>query len=337
MAYATAGKAAKWVALELGRSITNREHRKEVFERLNDIRRLFYTAYQKVRLNFHIDLCFEVSEFYENCPSCGTEPGVYSGFSLPQCVETVEQAWVSGIPMKIYNRWYEYKSGIKGSGNAAKLIDMGDSYPLPISWKPGTCETLRFTALSQADCGKIVRVTFINSSGEKKTEEIPLSLTGLCLSEMALEVVRPGGIILPNDLVDGVVVTGESGFTYGELAHNVEIPTFRRMKVPGVCCGQIIQISATRRFSEVSFDWEVIETDNKLAILEALRYLKIMEVNSSDAQWIAKANMHMRNLIEYISGGNLKNEGATAVRRLDLIPGKTRRSGLRSNRGGVMR
>jgi len=334
MAFVTAAKAAGWVATELGRSMTNREHRREVFDRLNDIRRLFYSAYQKVRLNFHIDLCFEVSEFYEECPTCGTAPATYAGFSLPQCVETVEQAWISGIPLKIYNRWYEYKSGIQGSGNTTKLVDMGDNFPLPISWKTGTCEKLRFMAQSEKDCGKLARVTLVNSEGSNVTEEIPLTLAGSCTAGSALDLMRPGGIILPSDMVGGVTVSGETGSVYGELAPGIEIPTFRRMKVPGACCGQIIQVSATRRFAEVHFDWEIIETDNKLAILEAHRYLKIMEVNSSDAQWIAKANMHLRNMVELIAGTNAKNEGASTVRRLDLIPEKTRRTGLIANRRG---
>lgn len=329
MSFVTTAKAMTWVAEELGRSLPSQS--KEVLSRLNDVRRLFYSAYQKIRLNFYSDLCFKLEELPEECPTCGDSPSTYLGFALPHELEQVEQAWLSGIPMNIHNSWYEYQTHTQGYTEKAKLIDMGIDYPLAKDWCPGTCETLRFIAESPEDCGKKIRVSFINSTDSLETREITLNLDGVCVTEVK-SLTRPGGIVILDDLCGGLTVTGKSGVLYGYIHPGTSIPAFRRLKATNGCLGNIVHIKATRKFQEVCFGWEVIETDNKLAILEALRYLKVLETNSSDAQWIAKAKMHMQNCIELIAGANYRSDGGSSVRFLNLRPVKVTRTGLRRNR-----
>lgn len=329
MSYVTTSKALTWVAEELGRSLPSQ--RQEVLSRLNDVRRLFYTAYQKIRLNFYSNVCFRLEELPEECPLCGDEPATYLGLTLPHEMEQVEMAWLSGIPMNIHNGWYEYQTHTQGYTSKAKVVDMGIDYPLARDWLPGTCETLRFTVENHEDCGKRIRVSYYSSTGELETREIALNLDGVCITEVS-SLKRPGGIVIMDSLVGGLTVTGGSGKIYGFIHPGTSVPAFRRLKVTNGCCGEIVHVKATRKFQEVSFDWEVIETDNKLAILEAVRYLKVLETNSSDAQWIAKSRMHMQNVIEFIAGANYRSDGSSSVRFLNLRPVKINRTGLRRNR-----
>ena len=331
MPHASTREALSWLASESGRSVES--HRKELVEQLNDARRLFYSLNNRIRLDFHIDACFSVKEFYEPCLTCGCEPEVYYGITLPQEMEQVESVWIGTTPVTIYNRWLQYRDGIQGKGSSVKAIDVGNDFPIQSEWHPNKCIKPVFMASNQADCGKVITVTFTNANNEERRETLKLATTGVSTTSEVRSLKRPGGIVLPADLAGGIEVYDCMGGQHLGFFHpKVDVPAFRRLKLTGVCCGSIVHVHATRRFTNVEFDWEVIETDNKLAIMEAMRYLKIMAVNSSDAQWIAKARMHMDNMITYLGGDNLRDEGPATVRQLDFIRMPVKRSGLRSRK-----
>lgn len=331
MPHTTVKKAIEWLAQEKGRNIKSQRH--ELVTLLNDVRRLFYSLNQRIRLDFHIEGCFVVQEFHEPCIKCGDCPASYLGVTLPQEIETVEAIWSHTSPVTIYNRWVEYSDGISGRGSALKMIDAGNDHPLQIEWDPKTCIRPVFMATNMADCGKEVTVSFKDANFEDKRETVKLAMTGVSTTSEVRQLTRPGGIVLPNDLVGGVEVYDCIGGQHlGYLSPKEVVPGFRRVKISSVCCGSVVKIVGSRKFSELEFDWEVVETDNKLAILEASRYLSIMSVNSSDAQWLAKARQHMDNMIAFLGGDNLRNEGPTVVRHMDFHKVPLRRSGLTSKR-----
>lgn len=331
MSYIQAREALEWIAAEKGRSVDG--NRKELITYLNDARRLFYSIFQKVRLDAHIEACFLVKEFYEPCIECNGSPATYLGITLPPEMEQVEAAWIGTTPITSYNKWMEYQDGIKGKGSSLKMIDMGNDYPLQIDWNPSKCIKPVFVPINSSDVGKEVVVNFLDSNNESRMERLRLSGSGSATTSEVRSFKRPAGIVLPPNLAGGIEVYDcIGGANLGFLHPKISIPSFRRMKVTDVCCGSTIQVRGLRRFTEIEFDWEVVETDNKLAILEALRYLAIMSVNSSDAQWIAKARMHMDNLTNYLGGDNLRDEGPTTVRHMDFLKAKLRRSGLRTRK-----
>jgi hypothetical protein len=330
MAYASIQQALEWFAEARGKSVTS--HRKELLTKINDARRFIYSLNQRIRLDFHLEACFEAKTYYEPCVNCADAPATYVGITLPQEMEAVEAIWGGTTPMPIYNKWVEYDEGIKGRGDPLKAIDMGNDFPIQIEWSPCSCIKPVFMATSQADCGKEIVVSFKDSLNQHKTERLKLATTGTTTTSEVKSIDRPGGIVLPA-LESGVEVYDCIGGSYLGFYHpKTSIPAFRRMKITGVCCGQTVRVRASRKFTELEFNWEVIETDNKLALLEAMRYLDIMTVNSSDAQWLAKARMHAENVINFLGGDNLRNEGPTVVRRFDFLGGMTRRSKLMSRR-----
>lgn len=328
--YATVQEALVWLGDETGQ-----KPRQEQLVNLNDARRLLYTVYQRLRLDFHIEACFCVKTFCQSCFTCGDDGIVtYDGISLPNEMEQIEAAWANSRPIPMYDKWFEYKNGLKLSeGSQLRFIDMGGDYPLEDDWACGTCVKLKFMALDGKDCGKLVTVKYINPDGEDRMEQIPLTTEGNCIEGSVSKMHRPGGIVLPVGLSGGVLVQDSiTGKLLARLHPRITVPSFRRLKLTGTCCGSQVYVRATRKYTELYFDWEVIETDNKLALLDAYRYLKTIGLNSSDPTWLQKAAAYMSNVEAYLSGGNLRSDGASTIRNIQLLTQEGRRSGLRSRR-----
>ena len=328
--YATVKEALGWLESDVGS-----KDRRTLLEYLNDARRLFYTVHQRLRLDFYSEACFCVDDFCQHCFSCGDNTeGTFVGISLPNEMEQVEAAWVNSRPIPLYDKWMEYKHGLKLSeGSQLRFIDVGGDYPLERDWGCNRCVKLKFIAIDPDDCGKQVTVKYTAPGGTEKLEHIGLTLEGNCVESHVEKLARPGGIVLPPGLVGGVLVQdAESGKLLARLHPRISVPSFRRLKLTGTCCGNQVYVRATRKYTELYFDWEVVETDNKLAILDAHRYLRIMSNNSSDPTWLQKAAAHMSNVEGYLSGANSRSDGASTIRNINLLPQEKRRSGLRSRR-----
>lgn len=319
---ATVAEALSWLEGEIG----NAGSRKEALERLNDVRRLFYSLYDHARMNFYVEVCLPVQSFCMPCESCGDS---YLGITLPPEANQAESMWINRSPIPLYNDWYEYQTfrRIDQSGTL-KGIDLGSDFPLQTdNQKP--CR-MRFTAVAKEDVGKIVRLNFLDSNHERQEVALKLAADGVVTAAHVLRLDKPGGIVLPVDLVGGVIVqNADTNKKLAMLHPKRPVPGFRRIKFTGLAEGDQVFIKATRRFMPVEFDWEVIETDNKLAILDAYRYLKIMAVNSSDAQWLAKAKAHITNVTQYIGADNYANDGGSSIRHLRITPFKRGQSRLR--------
>lgn len=318
--YTTMEEAIHWMAEEQGKN-PDRD-RVGLVRDINDARRVFYTLYQKVRLDFHIEGCVAVQEFCVPCINCDT-PETYLGISLPAEIEQLEALWTGCQSVPLYDKWVEYKTFRRSSDSClTKGIDMGGDWPIQADIPCGQCAKLKFTATDQSDCGKVVTVRYRDAGYEHRTQRIPLSMDGQCIETPAYSVDRPGGIVLPVGLNGGVLVTNATdGQPFGTLHPKITVPTFRRHKLAGVCKGDHVAFRATRKYTELYFDWDVIEVggEQKLALIEAHRYNKLIGSGSADPAWIAKANVHFQNVSQYIAGSNMRSDGATVTRRIDLF------------------
>lgn len=329
--YATVEESLLWVGEDIGPS----KPRPERLTKLNDARRLFYSIHQRLRLDFYIEACFCIKDFCQSCYTCGNgEEVVYSGISLPNEMQQVEAAWINDRPIPMYDKWYEYQHGIKSNNNSyLKFIDMGGDFPLESDWDCGKCAKLKFIALDGADCGKKVTVKYVAPGGDEKFEEVTLTSEGNCIEGVAEKLHRPGGIVLPTGLAGGVMVQDAlTGQLLARLHPRITVPAFRRLKLTGVCDGGQVNVRATRKYTELYFDWEVVETDNKLALLDAVRYLKAMSIPSTDPGWKASAQVYLQNVEKYLSGDNSRSDGGSTVKRINILPAENRRSGLRMRR-----
>lgn len=328
--YATVQESVGWLESESGT-----KNRITALGHLNDARRLFYTVHQRLRLDFYIEACFLVDDFCQKCFSCGDHiDNTFVGISLPNEMEQVEAAWANSRPIPLYDKWMEYKNGVKLSeGSQLRFIDMGGDYPLERDWGCSTCARLKFIAVDPADCGKVVTVKYKNSDEADKLDQLALSTEGVCTENDVRTLARPGGIVLPTNLSGGVLVQdAHTGKLLARLHPRISVPSFRRLKLTGTCCGNQVYVRATRKYTELYFDWEVVETDNKLAIIDAYRYLKTIGLNSSDPTWLQKAAAYMSNVEAYLSGANSRSDGASTIKYINLLPAEKKRSGLRSRR-----
>lgn len=319
--YSTLEEAIGWIAAESGRH--PERDRSAIVDSINDARRLFYTVYQKVRLDFYIEGCVQVQCFCEPCTGC-TTPSTYMGIVLPADVEQVEALWTGCAAVPLYDKWVEYRTFRRSSDSClTKGIDKGGDFPIQSDIVCGKCAKLKFTALDKVDCGKLVTVQYIDSNREMKMEQVPLALDGACISGEAREVYRPGGIVLPVGMQGGVIV--QDSITGKELARlnpKITVPAFRRLKLSGVNAGEFVAFRGTRKFHELHWNYEVLEVggEQKLALLEAYRYNKLISTGSGDPAWQGKAKMHLDNLTQYIAGSNMRSDGATVTRRVELFP-----------------
>lgn len=327
--YSTLEEAITWIASESGKH--PERDRSSIVDSINDARRLFYTVYQRIRLDFYIEGCVAVQKFCEPCSNCPT-PETYLGITLPADVEQVEALWTGCAAVPLYDKWVEYRTYLGSNSCLTKGIDKGGDFPIQSDIPCGRCSKLKFTAIDKADCGKIITVRYRDVNNEERTDHITLALDGLCTESSAQRVARPGGIVLPVGLVGGVIVQdADTGKALGRLSPKITVPTFRRLKLTGVSEGDIVAFRATRKFTELHWNWDVVEVggEQKLALIEAYRYNKLIGTGSGDPAWTAKAQLHMNNLTQYIAGSNMRSDGATVTRRIDLFPhGWTQRNRL---------
>lgn len=318
--YATIEEAIHWMAEETGKNPIR--DRAVLLRDINDARRVFYTLYQKVRLDFYIEGCVAVQEFCEPCINCDV-PKTYLGIALPADVEQVEALWTGCQAIPLYDRWVEYRTFRRSSDSClTKGIDMGGDHPIQADISCGQCAKLKFSAVDEADCGKLITVSFRDAGYEARTERIKLAMDGTCIETPAYSLDRPGGIVLPVGLTGGVVVQNATdGRFLGRLHPKITVPSFRRLKLAGVCAGDHVAFRATRKFTELYWDWDVIELggEQKLALIEAYRYNKLIGSGSADPAWVNKANIHFQNVSQYIAGSNMRSDGATVTRRIDLF------------------
>lgn len=317
--FSTLEESIRWIAAESGRN--PERDRADIIDSINDARRLFYTVYQRVHLDFYIEGCVAVQKFCEQCNNC---PDTYLGITLPAEVEQVEALWTGCAPVPLYDKWVEYRTFVRGKDSClTKGIDKGGDHPTQADIPCGKCAKLKFTATDKADCGKIITVRYFDASKEERIEHIALSLDGLCIEGVASSIAKPGGIVLPVGVVGGVIIQdSNSGLRLGSLNPKITVPSFRRLKLTGVCEGELVAFRATRKFTELYWNWDVVEVggEQKLALIEAYRYNKLIGTGSGDPAWTAKAKLHLDNLTQYIAGSNMRSDGATVTRRIDLFP-----------------
>ena len=139
--------------------------------------------------------------------------------------------------------------------------------------------------------------------------------------------------MLPPNLVGAVVIADAKGRILSEYSPNIVVPSFRRVKIVGVCCGDQVLVKASRRFKPLYFDTDVIETDNRLAIEETAKYFRYNDNTQADLQYQAKASSHAANAKFYLLGEKSRHRGKGTISNMRINHGPKNRSGLRTKQG----
>ena len=109
MGYTTLGEALKWLEEPTGKTV--KDNRCELVDKLNRIRQHFYLLYGQIDLFMDGEECICVQEFPLDC-NCKES---YLGITLPPEYDGVEAIWLNDVPIKMYDRWREYRAGIKST------------------------------------------------------------------------------------------------------------------------------------------------------------------------------------------------------------------------------
>jgi len=331
MGYTTVGQALYWLEKPTGKTV--KDDRCELIEILNEIRQHFYLLYEDTPLFLDGEECITVQQYPMDCNCKET----FLGITLPPEYETPEAVWINNVPIKMYDKWREYRDGIKsGCGCKLAVYDMQSFYPTERDISPcGECKYIKFKAEHPADCGKTVQISFKDASGQDKTEEVLLANEYIRTETQVMHINDRGGIVLPPGLHGSVTVAEECGRILSVYGPTETVPSYRRMKVEGVCCGDQVYVKANRRFMPLYFDNDVIETDNRLAIQEAARYFQYNNSTRADMQYEAKAATHAANAKFYLLGEKSRHRGKATISQMRYTHGELKQSDLYGKRGSM--
>lgn len=331
MGYATVGQALKWLEQPAGKTV--KDNRCELVELLNRIRQHFYLLYGQLDLFMDGEECITVQEFPLDC-SCKES---FLGITLPPEYDGIEAIWKNDVPIKMYDRWREYRDGIKSAcSTQLAMYDVAEFFPTERELSPcGSCSYVRLKIQNVKDEGKIAIIRYTDANGQQHEDEITLSQDYNKTSRQVRRINPRGGVILPTDLVGAVYIAGSDGRILSEYDPHQTVPSYRRLKLTGVCDGDQVLVRANRRFRPLYFDSDVIETDNRLAIEEAARYFRYNDSTRGDQSYEQKSATHAANAKFYLLGEKGRHRGHATISQIRLSHGPKNRSGLNKKSGSI--
>ncbi len=329
MGYETFGTLLEWIAGPSGKTV--RDNRCELVTLANRIRQHTYLLYETIPLHLDGEECFQVEEFPLDC-NCSE---VYHGITLPVEYETVEAIWRNDVPIKLFDKWREYRTGIKDACSCRlSATDIESFFPTERELAPcGTCCHVKFKAENCDDEGKILTVRYIDSTGHEKEDLIELANHYVKTSKRVLMIKPRGGVVLPKGMIGSIIVADENDRILSNYSPFESVPSYRRLKINGVCCGDQVLVKASRRFHPLFFDTDVIETDNRLAYEEFAKFFRFNDSKSTDPAELAKAQNHAINGQKYLLGEKSRHRGKGTISQVRLNHGPKNRSALRTRAG----
>lgn len=330
MGYTTLGTLLKWLEVPAGKTV--RDNRAELVDLANDIRQHFYMLYEKVQMFMDLEECFCVQKFTHHCDPCGAR---FNGITLPSYIQQIEGMKVSGLPVTLFNKWREYYAGfVARSGCRVESEDLGDGFCTERDI--GDCPfPVKILIKNPRDCSKSVRFSYYDVNNHECTEEFQLSTAYVATQTPLVRFKHPAGIVFSAPLEGGAVIAlcDHKGTIISEVYPGEVIPCLRRVRLANVCENDVVQLRASRRYTPLYFDHDIVETDNKQAFIEMALSFKFTRSQSTDPQVLQKGAWHEGRSKAYLLGEKARDEGGGVVRRVNLLGTKINRSQLPSRRG----
>lgn len=302
-------------------------------DQANRIREKLYNAYRDFELAVDVEECFELQQFCQ----CGQCDESYMGITLPPYMQTVEAAWHSREPITLYTKWRESKVGIKRSADCQLAsYDVPGFFPTERDLYPcGVPDRVQLLAKNRLDDGKLVRLTYEDVSGEERSVEIPLRQGAWMGPDEDVRAIK--SVILPSNLREGVSIRQESGSrVLSEYAPNETVPAYKRVKITGLCANSVIIVLASRKYTPLYFDHDIVEFASRDAIEDCARH--IFYANSgSDGNLMQKAEYHRNLFMETLRGIQSRELGINRENSSSSFGPPVRRSRLISGRNHFIR
>lgn len=326
MSQTSFGTMLQWI--ERPFNTTVERDRPLLVDMANRIREKMYNLYLQYELEVDVEECFEIQDFCR----CGQCEEYYKGVTLPSYMQTVEAAWASKQPINLYSKWRESKVGIAPSEDCKLAIyDMPGFYPTERDLFPCGClDKIQFFPKSPLDAGKVVTISYVNEQNDTITEQVPLLRGSWSSIEGHASSIK--SIILPTQLRGGVSVRQQTGARLlSEYAPHESVPSYRRIKVTGIKCGCVVVIRASRQFTPLYEDHDIVETANRDAIEDAARHLFYAN-SGSEGGMIQKAEYHRQMFEASLRGEQSRKIGINRENSTSSLGPPVRRSRLIQSR-----
>ncbi len=325
------GTLLQWISRPFNTTVN--ADRLFLVDQANRVREKLYNAYREFELEVDVEECFELQSFCK----CGLCEDSYQGITLPSYMETIEAAWFSREPITLYSKWRESKVGIKFSQDCQLAsYDMPGFYSTERDLCPCDCpDFVQFLAKSRLDNGKIVRIRYESDSGEDIADDVPLVQGQWVGSSGKVKHIK--SILLPSGLYDGVSVRQTNGDRMlSEYAPNESVPAYRRVKFTGLCGKSVVIVRASRKFTPLFNDHDIVEFANRDVIEDVARHI-FYSNSGSDTGMIQKAEYHRSLYRESLKGAQSRQIGINRENSSSAMGAPVRRSRLVSGRNHFIR
>lgn len=329
MGYTTFGTLLSWLEQPAGKTV--RDNRRDLVMLANDIRQHFYSLYEKVQMFMDLRECFCVQEFISHCDPCQKR---FHGITLPHYVQQAESMKVAGVPVTMFNKWREWNPGFIPSLTCqTRSLDQSDGFCTERDIGAVPCR-LKIMAKTAQDCGKVVRLTYWDRNGQKNVDELRLTLDYQPSGTEAVRFDHPAGVVFVQALEGGAVIAldNERSEILSEYYPGESVINYRRLRLENVCPQDVIELKASRRYTPLFFDHDIVESDNKQAFVEMAMAFKFTRSPSLDPAVLTTGQWHENRAKQYLIGEKARDEGGNQVRRINLLGPHKHRSGLPSRR-----
>jgi len=331
MSYSTFAQLLKWLEVPAQKQVRN--HRGDLVRLANSIRRELYSMYAEVPMNIDVKECFTVQSFCMDCHECSSS---YLGITLTNEMDGLEAIYQSSEPIRYYSRWREQSTGIvSGQKCGFEAIDQGAVFPFELD--AGVCQggCIAFRAEFSQDNNKKIVIRYQDTAGKDRHEEILITEGQWMRTTYPVKKLNlPGAVILP-DLCGPVVVGVVKSDSITEISRYApweKVPAYRRVKIIGVKEGDRVLVHANRKFHELWFDDEIIETDNERAWVNLANYVIMHDLKNDNPNQMNIARTYLADAKRLLVGDRSRSRGGLQETQFKLSPRRVKRSKLVSRR-----
>ena len=331
MSYTTFGQLLKW--LEIPAKQQASRHRAELVRLANQARQELYSMYSDARMSVDVEECFEVQAFCLDCHNCCS---TYNGITLTAEMDGVESIHISTSPVRYHSRWREVTDGVKcGNSCQFEAIDQGSVFPFERDASCCSGKCIAFRADSTEDTNKSIRLRYTDTSGEDRHESILLSEGQWMKTNYPVKKLHlPGAVVLP-ELCGPVAVAVWDGTTFDEISRYSpweRVPSYGRIKIHGVKAGDRVRVRANRRYHDLYFDDEIVESDNQRFWVNLASYIIMHDMITDNPNQMNIANGYLATAKRLLIGDKSRTRGDLMESKMNIGKSTLRRSRLPSRR-----
>lgn len=315
-------RALELIAPRMGLTVS--DNRVELLDVLDEIRSLLYSSYKRYAIAVDRKVCIPVEDYCLDCNRC---KDTYRGITLPYDAATPES-------IKLFDYEITRKSEYKDFHQCGCLEgwDVAGRIPTQKDITCGCAGQLLLHSNSKDDNGKKARITFLDSDGTEREEEIVFG-EKTRTEKAASRVLQ---VMLPHGRAGSVNIywkDGDQDIHLSTYRRSELVPNYVRVRLNASCKSINLDVIYAREHFQVFDDEEVVETGNVYALREFAAYVSINSRRNNSGTDRQEALVHLSQAEMAIQGLMSRSTGASQDHKLIISGPMHARSGLISKRG----